>query len=91
MPASRAHKDQLRNYSSEYAHYQGQPAQIHNRSLRNQARSTYEGVHGNLSHTTDVDHRQPLVKGGGNRLSNLRGLSQSVNRSFPRTRTAGMK
>jgi len=39
----------------------------------------------------DVDHKHPIVKGGGNGGGNLRAVPKSVNRSFPRTKRAGMK
>ena len=39
----------------------------------------------------DVDHKRPLVKGGGTSRANLRIRDRSRNRSFPRTRRAGMK
>lgn len=90
MAQSRAHKNQ-RNYKLEYKNYQGKPEQIHNRSLRNQARREYEATHGNVSSKVDIDHRKPLVQGGGNSASNLRPRSQHANRSFPRNRRAGMK
>lgn len=91
MAQSRAHKQQVRNYTLEYANYQGKPEQVHNRSLRNQARREYEKANGSLPHAMDVDHRHPLIKGGTNAPSNLRLRSEHANRSFPRTRNAGMK
>lgn len=39
----------------------------------------------------DVDHRTPISKGGSNARSNLRSRPDNVNRSFPRTRRAGMR
>jgi hypothetical protein len=39
----------------------------------------------------DVDHKRPIVKGGGNGHSNLRVVSKKANRSFRRTRSARMK
>ena len=39
----------------------------------------------------DVDHKQPLSKGGSNAKSNWRVESKHSNRSYPRTRHAGMK
>lgn len=39
----------------------------------------------------DVDHKRPLAKGGGNGKGNLRIQSKRANRSFKRTRNAGMK
>jgi hypothetical protein len=38
-----------------------------------------------------IDHKKPIAKGGGNDMSNLRVRSPSANRSFPRTKGAGMK
>lgn len=92
MPSSRAHKNEKRNYALEYANYQGKPEQIHNRALRNKARSeeTKLGkVH--KGDGMDVDHKQPLVKGGGGNLSNLRVVTTHDNRSFKRTKRAGLK
>lgn len=91
MGQSRSHKAQNRDYKREYANYQGKPEQVHNRSLRNTARRQYEASHGALPPTMDVDHRTPIVKGGSNAPSNTRPLGRSANRSFRRTRTAGMK
>jgi 5-methylcytosine-specific restriction endonuclease McrA len=39
----------------------------------------------------DVDHKKPIVKGGSNDVKNLRAISPSKNRSFKRTKNAGMK
>lgn len=39
----------------------------------------------------DIDHKKPIAKGGGNAMSNLRAIPVSENRSFPRTKGAGMK
>lgn len=38
----------------------------------------------------DIDHKTPLAKGGGNGLKNLRPRDASKNRSFKRTKGAGM-
>jgi hypothetical protein len=80
-----------RNYQREYANYQGKPEQIKNRAARNAARREYEKAHGNLPSSVDVDHRKPIAKGGTNAPSNLRARPSSRNRSFARTRNAGMK
>jgi hypothetical protein len=81
-----------RDYKKEYANYQGKPEQIENRAKRNAARATMEkkGVV-RKGDGKDVDHRTPIVKGGGNGSGNLRAVPKSQNRSFARTRTAGMK
>ncbi len=39
----------------------------------------------------DVDHKRPIVKGGGNSKFNLRVTTDNANRSFPRDRNARMK
>ena len=81
-----------RNYRAEYDRYQGKPEQIANRSKRNAARAEMEKkgvVH--KGDGKDVDHKTPLVKGGGNGAGNLRAIPKSTNRSFARTRSAGMK
>ena len=81
-----------RNYKDEYKNYQGKSEQIHNRALRNKARS--EMVKAGKVHKgdgKDVDHRKPLIKGGGTSLSNLRIQTDNENRSFKRTKKARMK
>jgi hypothetical protein len=80
-----------RNFRKEYDNYQGMPEQIHNRSLRNQARRAYEASHGNQPSEVDIDHRKPLNKGGDNAPSNLRARLRRTNRSFRRTKSAGMR
>ena len=39
----------------------------------------------------DIDHKRPLSKGGSTSRSNLRVISASKNRSYPRTKTGKMK
>jgi hypothetical protein len=81
-----------RDYKKEYANYQGKPEQIKNRAERNAARSELAkaGVV-RKGDGKDVDHARPLVKGGTNARSNLRAVPKSQNRSFARTKSAGMK
>lgn len=90
MAQSRSKRQVTRNYSSEYKNYQGTPEQIANRGMRNAARREYEQANGSLPSDVDVDHRQPIVKGGDNSMSNLRDRPRSSNRSFKRDRKAGM-
>lgn len=74
-----------RDYKSEYANYQGKPEQIANRTERNRARAVM--VKAGKAHKgdgKDVDHKQALSKGGTSARSNLRVVSASENRSFPR-------
>jgi hypothetical protein len=81
-----------RNYKKEYANYQGKPEQIKNRAKRNSARREMS-KDGKVrkGDGKDVDHKHPLVKGGGNGKGNLRVQSKSANRSFKRTRSARMR
>lgn len=39
----------------------------------------------------DLDHKVPLSKGGANTLTNVRSVSPSKNRSFPRNKDGSMK
>jgi hypothetical protein len=81
-----------RDYRSEYLNYQGSEEQKKNRAERNAARAALEkkGVV-RKGDGKDVDHRRPIVKGGTNAPSNLRAVPASQNRSFARTKNAGMK
>ena len=80
-----------RNFDKEYANYQGTPQQIHNRSLRNQARRKLvsEGVV-KKGDGKDVGHIKALGKGGTNSRSNLEAQSVSANRSFARAPSGKM-
>lgn len=80
-----------RDYKKEYAAYDGTPAVKKKRAERNKARREYEKAHGDLPSNVDVDHKKPLAKGGKTTLGNLRAVPASKNRSFARTKTAGMK
>lgn len=80
-----------RNFRAEYDNYQGKPEQIAKRAARNKARREYEKANGDLPKGVDVDHKKPLAKGGSNGASNLRAVPASQNRSFARTKNAGMK
>lgn len=84
-------KNGKRDYKTEYNKYHSRKKQIKNRSLRNQARKTYEDSHGDLPSTVDVDHRKPLSKGGGNAGGNLRAMSRHANRSFKRTKKGAIR
>lgn len=81
-----------RNYRDEYDRYHSKPEQRENRAARNRARRALEkdGVV-RKGDGMDVDHKTPLIKGGGNGRENLRAVPASKNRSFARTRRAGMK
>jgi 5-methylcytosine-specific restriction endonuclease McrA len=80
-----------RNYAREYALYQGTPEQLKKQSERHKARRAYEKANGKLPDSMDVDHVKPLSKGGTSKLSNLRAVPKSKNRSFARTSTNKVK
>jgi 5-methylcytosine-specific restriction endonuclease McrA len=86
MPSSPGYK---RDYKSEYKNYHSKPEQRKKRAMRNKAHATLEKALGR-DIKGDVDHKKPLAKGGTNSVSNLRVQSASRNRSFRRTRSAGM-
>jgi hypothetical protein len=74
-----------RPYKHEYETYQGKPEQIKKRASRNAARAVMEKegrVH--KGDGKDVDHKQPLSKGGSTSRSNLRVKTASANRSYKR-------
>ena len=66
-----------RDYKEEYKNYHGKPKQVRNRSLRNMARRKMRLEKGD---PREVDHKQPLDKGGSNSKDNLRAVSQKENR-----------
>lgn len=66
-----------RDYKKEYRDYHGRPEQVKNRAKRNKARSTM-GL--KVGDKREVDHKQPLSKGGSNKKSNLRAVSRRTNR-----------
>ena len=81
-----------RDYRAEYDKYQGKPEQIANRTKRNAARREAEkrGLV-RKGDGKDIDHKQPLSKGGGNHSSNLRAVPKGQNRSFARNPDGSMK
>ena len=61
------------------------------RAARNRARAVLVGK-GMVKPGQDVDHKVPLSKGGSpTAISNLRAVSASDNRSFPRNADGSMK
>ena len=81
-----------RDYDKEYAAYDGTPAVKKKRAARNQARAIMEKE--GLVHKgdgKDVDHKQPLSKGGATTRSNLKVKSATANRSYARTTRGAMK
>jgi len=89
MPSS---KNYRRDYKKEYQNYHASDEQKKNRAARNTARRRAERE-GKVSKGDgkDVAHKKALIKGGSNDKSNTKVQSASANRSFKRTRSAGMK
>lgn len=89
MPSSPSYK---RNYKQEYKQSQSDEDEKKRRAMRNAARREAERD-GKVKKGDgkDIDHKKPLIKGGGNGKSNLRVVSKGANRSFKRTKTAGMR
>lgn len=86
MPSSPGYKrDYAQEYKAEDATRRKQ------RSMRNAARAAYEKASGTIPAGMDVDHRQPLSKGGSNAKANLGLQKASSNRSYPRTKSGAMK
>lgn len=81
-----------RDYEREYTLYHSRPDQRENRSERSVAR-----VQSNAAGRThkgdgkDIDHIQPLSKGGKSTSSNERVVSASTNRSFSRNSDGSLK
>ncbi|QLD33182.1 HNH endonuclease [Mannheimia varigena] len=70
-----------RDYKKEYRIYHGTPEQIANRAKRNNARREMAKEVGKSAlKGKEIDHKQPLSKGGSNARSNLQVLSKTANR-----------
>lgn len=69
--------EKKRDYKKEYRDYHGKPAQLKNRSKRNQARNKMGLKKGDKR---EIDHKKSLSKGGSNNKSNLRAVSRRTNR-----------
>ena len=74
-----------RDYKKEYAEYHSKPEQVANRSKRNQARRALE-KDGRVTKGDgkDVNHKNPIAKGGGNGKSNLEVTTKKQNRGWRR-------
>lgn len=74
-----------RDYKHEYETYQSKPDQIKKRTARNKARAEM-AKKGLVSKGDgkDVDHINPLSKGGTTTAGNLRVKSAHANRSYAR-------
>lgn len=74
-----------RPYKKEYEQYHSSEEQKNNRVKRNAARRAAERDRKvSKGDGKDVDHKRPLSNGGSNSSKNLRVISKSNNRSFPR-------
>jgi hypothetical protein len=82
--------EKTRNYKSEYANYHAKPEQRERNNARKRARYDLEkkGVV-SKGDGKDVDHVNGKPK--DNRPKNLRVVTKTANRSFPRTKTAAKK
>ena len=81
-----------RNYSLEYDLYHSKPEQRRNRSKRTIARNQAI-AEGRVKRGDgmDLDHKQPLSRGGSNSRSNTRPVPASINRSFARNSDSSIK
>lgn len=87
MPSS---PNYVRDYKQEAA-TESESRKKH-RAERVKARRMAEAFFGKAAiRGKDIDHKQELDQGGSNRISNLRPVSPSQNRSYPRTKTGQMK
>lgn len=80
-----------RDYKAERK-YDGKPEVKARRAARNRARRVMEKE--GLVHKgdgKDVDHKKHLSQGGTNKRSNLSVKPAAKNRSYPRTKSAGIK
>jgi hypothetical protein len=69
--------EKKRDYKKEYRDYHGTAKQIAARSQRNAARAKLGLAVGD---PREADHKNPISKGGSNRITNLRAVSRSTNR-----------
>lgn len=85
-------KNGKRDYKTEYAKYHSRPEQIKNRSERTTLRrESNESGRTHKGDGKDIDHIVPLSKGGSNKKSNTRVVSQHTNRSYARKSNGSMK
>tara|TARA_R110000868_G_scaffold403088_1_gene679960 strand:- start:9695 stop:9997 length:303 start_codon:yes stop_codon:yes gene_type:complete len=85
-------KNGKRDYKRENELYNSKPEQIKARgertTLRRQANAAGITKKGDGK---DLDHIKPLSKGGANKLSNARVVTQKANRSFSRNSNGSLK
>ncbi len=80
----------VRDYKAEYAN--DSPERRKQRAMRNKARRIMERENGSadIPAKTDVDHIEPLSKGGATGRANLRLRSAHANRSYRRTKSGAI-
>ena len=66
-----------RNYKKEYKQFHGKPKQRKLNNMRHRARY---GMKLKPGDKREVDHKNPLSKGGSNKRKNLRLVSRTTNR-----------
>ena len=79
----------VRDYDKQQK-YDGKPSVIKDRAARNAARAKLKDDGVDVK-GKDVDHKQPLSKGGTNKRSNLRAVAPTTNKSFKRNADGSMK
>ena len=91
MPSSDTYK---RDYAQEYktAKGRGEVATGTNGDNAKRKRLRRKALKlGMVKKGQDLDHKQPLSKGGGNTIANARAVSPGTNRSFERKPDGSMK
>lgn len=84
-------KNGKRDYSTEYAKYQGTEKQKKNRAQRNKARAMMtKAGKAHKGDGKDVGHKRAIGKGGLSQMYNLQMQSKAANRSFSKSRTSKM-
>ena len=82
----------VRNYKKENDLYNSKPNERKKRSLRTMARrKANESGLTSKGDGKDLDHKKALSQGGSNKVSNLRVVSSSSNRSFARNADSSIK
>jgi hypothetical protein len=82
----------VRDYKKENLAYNSKPEQRQARSERTVLRrQTNEAGITHKGDNTNLDHVKALSKGGANKMSNTRVVSESVNKSFSRNADSSMK
>lgn len=89
MPSSKSY---VRDLKTEYKVSQSSEKEKKNRAKRNAARRRAE-TEGKVSKGDgkDIDHKNPLSKGGSNHKSNCRVTTAASNRSFKRKSNGSMQ